>query len=71
MSNARFADDLVTAYDKQTPAEDMSWIDYGLGGLTAAALGLVDDHASDLSTLYQTLAARRRTVRLPGAEPVL
>lgn len=58
VSNARFDGSRVTAYNKQAPDRGMSWIDYGLGGLTATALSAVGEHASDLSTLYQALAAR-------------
>jgi NDP-sugar pyrophosphorylase family protein len=55
-SNVRFEDGLVTAYDKSSPTPDMHWIDYGLGGLTAEALTLVEDTETDLSRLYQRLA---------------
>ncbi len=36
-SNARYERGRVRAYDKHVPTADMSWIDYGLGGLTAGA----------------------------------
>ncbi|HTA12352.1 MAG TPA: NTP transferase domain-containing protein [Solirubrobacteraceae bacterium] len=57
-SNASFAHDRVLAYDKRAPTPDMRWIDYGLGGLTAAALELVPDGESDLAPLYSELARR-------------
>jgi NDP-sugar pyrophosphorylase family protein len=55
-SNAHYAGGRVTAYDKQAPARHMSWIDYGLGGLTTAALARVADSESDLAILYSALA---------------
>jgi NDP-sugar pyrophosphorylase family protein len=58
VSNARFGKDRVLAYDKHRPAADMRWIDYGLGGLTAAALTLAAPDANDLSRLYEDLAQR-------------
>jgi NDP-sugar pyrophosphorylase family protein len=57
-SNAHLDGDRVTGYDKQAPVQAMSWIDYGLGGLTATALGAVGEDVSDLSMLYRALAAR-------------
>jgi NDP-sugar pyrophosphorylase family protein len=57
-SNARYEHGRVLAYDKRAPAADMSWIDYGLGGLTAAALERVPPSDSDLATLYTALAHR-------------
>jgi MurNAc alpha-1-phosphate uridylyltransferase len=57
-SNALFAGRLVTAYDKRVPTPEMRWIDYGLGGLTAAALELVPESESDLAPLYSELARR-------------
>jgi N-acetyl-alpha-D-muramate 1-phosphate uridylyltransferase len=55
-SNAIYADGRVTAYDKVSPGPDMHWIDYGLGGLTAAALDSVPASEADLSTLYAELS---------------
>jgi NDP-sugar pyrophosphorylase family protein len=57
-SNAVFADERVLAYDKRAPTPAMRWIDHGLGGLTAAALRLVDERESDLAPLYSELARR-------------
>lgn len=54
-SNVLYADDRVVAYDKRNPTPDMHWIDYGLGGLRADAVGTEED---DLATLYQQLADR-------------
>jgi NDP-sugar pyrophosphorylase family protein len=55
-SNARYESNRVLAYDKVAPTPDMDWIDYGLGGLTAAALSAVDARERDLSSLYSRLA---------------
>lgn len=60
ISNARYEDGLVRAYDKRAPTPEMHWIDYGLGGLTADAMSAVDDDESDLATLYQQLAVLDR-----------
>ncbi len=58
-SNAEFDGRLVSVYDKRSPRPTMEWIDYGLGGLTAAALDRVAPTVSDLSDLYHRLAAAR------------
>lgn len=55
-SNATFDGRLVIAYDKRSPAPEMDWIDYGLGGLDAATLALVSPDTSELSDLYHELA---------------
>jgi N-acetyl-alpha-D-muramate 1-phosphate uridylyltransferase len=55
-SNAIFRDGLVLRYDKRAPVAEMDWIDYGLGGLTEAALSLVEETESDLAGLYSRLA---------------
>jgi NDP-sugar pyrophosphorylase family protein len=57
-SNALYADGRVVAYDKRAPTPEMHWIDYGLGGLEAAALNLVSAAETDLSGLYHELAAK-------------
>ncbi len=57
-SNARFAQGRVVAYDKHAPAGAMSWIDYGLGGLTAGAIARVAESERDLAVLYRVLARR-------------
>lgn len=56
VSNATFAAGRVTSYDKQTPTPEMHWIDYGLGGLTAAALDAVAAEENDLAVLYRELS---------------
>jgi N-acetyl-alpha-D-muramate 1-phosphate uridylyltransferase len=56
-SNAVEANGRVVAYDKQSPTPEMSWIDYGLGGLEARALDLVPADERDLAVLYMHLAA--------------
>jgi NDP-sugar pyrophosphorylase family protein len=55
-SNAVFRDGLVVHYDKAHPTPDMSWIDYGLGGLTERAFQWADPGESDLAGLYHTMA---------------
>lgn len=57
-SNATFDGRLVTRYDKRSPDPSMSWIDYGLGGLTAEALDFVGTDVSGLADLYHALAGR-------------
>jgi MurNAc alpha-1-phosphate uridylyltransferase len=54
-SNVLYAEGRVVAYDKRRPTPGMHWIDYGLGGLRADAVGVDGD---DLATLYQQLAQR-------------
>jgi NDP-sugar pyrophosphorylase family protein len=57
-SNTVFRDGSVVRYDKAHPTPDMSWIDYGLGGLTERALECADPGESDLAGLYHKLAER-------------
>ena len=57
-SNVEYADSLVVRYNKGSPSEGMDWIDYGLGGLTVAALERVPRTEPDLSELYAALARR-------------
>jgi NDP-sugar pyrophosphorylase family protein len=59
-SNVRYENGRVLAYDKGAPTSGMRWIDYGLGGLTVAALSVVDEHENDLAKLYERLAALGR-----------
>ena len=59
VSNVSFDGTRVIRYDKRSPAPEMSWIDYGLGGLRADALELLPDTTDDLADLYQKLAAGR------------
>lgn len=54
-SNAAFDGRLVT-YDKRSPTPHMDWIDYGLGGLTAAVLNRVGPEVTDLAELHQELS---------------
>jgi NDP-sugar pyrophosphorylase family protein len=58
VSNAVLRDGMVVRYDKESPTSDMQWIDYGLGGLTDAALGVAPERERDLSALYRQLAKR-------------
>ncbi len=55
-SNAIFADERVIAYDKRQPRPGMDWIDYGLGGLSAASLEAVPASETDLAVLQSELA---------------
>ena len=67
-SNVRYEHNRVLAYEKQSPHSDMEWIDYGLGGLTAAALERVEDGESELAVLYSAplhVAAGCSATRLP------
>lgn len=58
-SNASFDGRVVSRYDKRSPDPSMEWIDYGLGGLTTAALAHAPADTSDLADLYHELASRR------------
>jgi NDP-sugar pyrophosphorylase family protein len=55
-SNVEFDRGRVVRYDKGAPTPQMRWIDYGLGGLKADALRLVDEGERDLAILYSQLA---------------
>jgi NDP-sugar pyrophosphorylase family protein len=55
-SNARYEHGRVVDHAKLAPTDDMEWIDYGLGGLTAGALERVPRSESDLAVLYSALA---------------
>jgi glycosyltransferase involved in cell wall biosynthesis len=69
--NACFDDARVTAYDKFAPDPRMRWIDYGLGGLTAAALHAHRRvHARPCHALSRALRAGG-AVRLSGDEAFL
>jgi NDP-sugar pyrophosphorylase family protein len=68
VSNARYEQGLVLDYDKRAPTPDMRWIDYGLGGLTAAALARVSASTNDLADLYTTLARGRQLFGYEAAE---
>jgi MurNAc alpha-1-phosphate uridylyltransferase len=57
-SNVCYRAGRVLAYDKHSPSAEMSWIDYGLGGLAASALECVARSERDLAALYSTLAQR-------------
>ena len=65
VSNVAYEPGRVLAYDKRAPTPDMRWIDYGLGGLTAAALARVPDSTAELAVLYAALA---RAGQLFGCE---
>jgi N-acetyl-alpha-D-muramate 1-phosphate uridylyltransferase len=67
-SNALYEDGRVVAYDKRAPTAEMHWIDYGLGGLTAAALDLVPTAEGDLAALHHLLAAEGRLCGYEASE---
>jgi NDP-sugar pyrophosphorylase family protein len=58
VSNVYFDGTRVVRYDKRAPFSEMSWIDYGLGGLEAHTLELLPDTSDDLADLYYELARR-------------
>jgi NDP-sugar pyrophosphorylase family protein len=66
-SNAAF-DGRNVRYDKRTPAPDMSWIDYGLGGLRADALDRVAPTVMDLADLYHELSRCDELFGYPAVE---
>jgi NDP-sugar pyrophosphorylase family protein len=55
-SNTVYADGRVIEHDQWTRTSPMKWIDYGLGGLNAAALDRVPASERDLASLYKRLA---------------
>jgi NDP-sugar pyrophosphorylase family protein len=57
-SNAVYSDQRVVRYDKFSPTPDMTFIDYGLGGLTSDCLSGIDITTRDLADLYRLLAQR-------------
>ena len=67
-SNVLYRDGIVLRYDKHAPSADMSWIDYGLGGLTADALSAVGEQERDLAGLYSRLAGLGRLCGYEASE---
>lgn len=67
-SNVHYETGRVVAYDKHAPTAEMSWIDYGLGGLAAAELDGVAESESDLAALYGALAERGELCGYPATE---
>ena|GEM_PF-325869 len=67
-SNALYEQGRVRVYDKRAPTPGMHWIDYGLGGLTAAALASAPADERDLAGLYSTLASRGDLCGFPASE---
>ncbi|MGH9089811.1 MAG: NTP transferase domain-containing protein [Acidimicrobiales bacterium] len=67
-SNTLVRNGLVEAHDKAAPTGEMSWIDYGAGGLTRDILGEAGPAETDLSALYATLAARGLLAAYPVSE---
>jgi N-acetyl-alpha-D-muramate 1-phosphate uridylyltransferase len=68
VSNADLADGRVARYDKYRPSPDMRWIDYGLGGLSEAALSMVEPAERDLAVLYHVLAEAGRLCGFEATE---
>ena len=66
-SNASFEAGRVM-YDKRRPRPDMTWIDYGLGGLSADALACVGPDVDDLADLYHELAVREELYGFAATE---
>ena len=64
-SNVLFDGERVVRYDKRNPAEDMKFIDYGLGILTGDVFRASKEEAFDLADLYVSLA---REGKLAGFE---
>jgi NDP-sugar pyrophosphorylase family protein len=67
-SNAVLRDGMIERYDKQSPTPEMQWIDYGLGGLSDAALGRAPEEERDLSGLYRRLAERGELMGFEASE---
>lgn len=67
-SNAVYRDGMVLRYDKRSPAPEMRWIDYGLGGLTTCALERVPASEGDLAVLYERLAERGELLGFEASE---
>lgn len=68
VSNVCFDGTRVTNYDKHAPLPEMSWIDFGLGGLQSRTLDLLADAIDDLSDLYHELAQRRELFGFAATE---
>lgn len=56
-SNVLYDGVKVIAYDKRHPTQDMQFIDYGLGILTAGIIGAWREETFDLADVYTRLAA--------------
>jgi NDP-sugar pyrophosphorylase family protein len=67
-SNAIYRDGLVVAYDKHAPSSEMSWIDYGLGGIVSAALDRIPESERDLAALYKALAQANELLGFEASE---
>jgi NDP-sugar pyrophosphorylase family protein len=67
-SNAVYRDGRVLAYDKKSPAPEMHWIDYGLGGLEQPALDLLPPGTPSLADLYHRLAAEGKLCGVEASE---
>lgn len=67
-SNADFDGTFVVAFDKFGPTPGMSWIDYGLGGLTDQALALAEPGEDDLASLYSRLASAHQLFGFEATE---
>ncbi len=67
-SNAHYERGRVRAYDKRAPTPEMSWIDYGLGGLTRRSLERTATRERDLAVLYNALARQGELCGFPASE---
>jgi dolichol-phosphate mannosyltransferase len=67
-SNVVYRDGMVLRHDKRSPTPEMRWIDYGLGGLTVAALERVPASEDDLAVLYGRLAERGELLGYEASE---
>lgn len=59
-SNTDVRTRMVLCHDKQHPAPEWEWIDYGVAGLTSSSLDAIASNETDLSLLYRALAAKRQ-----------
>jgi MurNAc alpha-1-phosphate uridylyltransferase len=64
-SNVQFVYGQLLEYNKHTPHEEMSYIDYGLGVISASVINQHPvDEAFDLADLYQSLSLQGRLAGL-------
>lgn len=64
-SNVLFADGQLIEYNKRAPRPEMTYIDYGLGLVSASVFGACpDDSPFDLADVYQDLSVKGQLVGL-------
>jgi NDP-sugar pyrophosphorylase family protein len=68
VSNAEFDGQLVTKYDKRHPTPEMEWIDFGMGGLSHAAVEGTSAADTDLAELHSALASQRQLLGIESTE---